>query len=138
MDDSNAIRAITIGAGLLISITTISLILTYYNVAKNTAQSIGTGTNISQNYDRHIRDILTKKNIKGSDVINICNYFEEEITGKAAANKIKFSYKDKKDKEETKVSNVVSSVLPNENFILTVTYDGDGNITEINIKNSNQ
>lgn len=135
MDDSNAIRAITIGAGLFISITTISLILTYYNVAKSTAQSIGTGTNISQNYDRHIRDILTKANIKGSDVINICNYFEEEITGKAAANKIKFSYK---GKEETKVSNVVSSVLPNENFILTVTYDGDGNITEINIKNSNQ
>ena len=130
MDESNAIKAITIGAGLLISITTISLILTYYNVAKSTAQSIGTGTNISQNYDRHIRDILTKKNIKGSDVINICNYFEEEITGKAAANKIKFSYKDK-DKEETKVSNVVSSVLPNENFILTVTYDGDGNIAKI-------
>mgnify|MGYP000428352781 CR=1 FL=1 len=137
MDDSNAIRAITIGAGLFISITTISLILTYYNVAKSTAQSIGTGTNISQNYDRHIRDILTKANIKGSDVINICNYFEEEITGKAAANKIKFSYS-YKGKEETKVSNVVSSVLPNENFILTVTYDGDGNITEINIKNSNQ
>lgn len=137
MDDSNAIRAITIGAGLFISITTISLILTYYNVAKNTAQTIGTGTNISQNYDRHIRDILTKENIKGSDVINICNYFEEEIAGKAAVNKIKFSYS-YKGKEETKVSNVVSSVLPNENFILTVTYDGDGNITEINIKNSNQ
>lgn len=133
MDDSNAIRAITIGAGLLISITTISLILTYYNVAKNTAQSIGTGTNISQNYDRHIRDILTKKNIKGSDVINICNYFEEEIAGKAAVNKIKFLYK---DKEETKVSNVVSSVLPNENFILTVTYDGDGNITEMKVSNN--
>ena len=133
MDESNAIRAITIGAGLFISITTISLILTYYNVAKNTAQSIGTGTNISQNYDRHMRDILTKKNIKGSDVINICNYFEEEITGKAAANKIKFSYKDK-DKEETKVSNVVSSVLPNQNFILEVTYDSDGNIAKIVIK----
>lgn len=131
MDDSNAIRAITIGAGLFISITTISLILTYYNVAKNTAQSIGTGTNISQNYDRHIRDILTKKNIKGSDVINICNYFEEEITEKT----IKFFYK---EKEKKAVSDIVSSVFPNENFILTVTYDGDGNITEINIKNSNQ
>lgn len=121
MDDSNAIRAITIGAGLLISITTISLILTYYNVAKNTAQSIGTGTNISQNYDRHIRDILTKENIKGSDVINICNYFEEEITTK----KIDFWYGSRK------TSDIINNVLPNQDFTLRVTYDNDGNITKI-------
>lgn len=121
MDDSNAIRAITIGAGLLISITTISLILTYYNVAKSTAQSIGTGTNISQNYDRHIRDILTKENIKGSDVINICNYFEEEITTK----KIDFWYGSRK------TSDIINNVLPNQDFTLRVTYDNDGNITKI-------
>ncbi len=121
MDDSNAIRAITIGAGLFISITTISLILTYYNVAKNTAQSIGTGTNISQNYDRHIRDILTKANIKGSDVINICNYFEEEITTK----KIDFWYGSRK------TSDIINNVLPNQDFTLEVTYDSDGNITKI-------
>lgn len=121
MDDSNAIRAITIGAGLFISITTISLILTYYNVAKNTAQSIGTGTNISQNYDRHIRDILTKENIKGSDVINICNYFEEEITTK----KIDFWYGSRK------TSDIINNVLPNQDFTLRVTYDNDGNITKI-------
>lgn len=121
MDDSNAIRAITIGAGLFISITTISLILTYYNVAKSTAQSIGTGTNISQNYDRHIRDILTKENIKGSDVINICNYFEEEITTK----KIDFWYGSRK------TSDIINNVLPNQDFTLRVTYDNDGNITKI-------
>lgn len=121
MDDSNAIRAITIGAGLFISITTISLILTYYNVAKNTAQSIGTGTNISQNYDKHIRDILTKANIKGSDVINICNYFEEEITTK----KIDFWYGSRK------TSDIINNVLPNQDFTLGVTYDNDGNITKI-------
>lgn len=123
MDDSNAIRAITIGAGLFISITTISLILTYYNVAKNTAQTIGTGTNISQNYDRHIRDILTKENIKGSDVINICNYFEEEITTK----KIDFWY----GNSSPKTSDIINIVLPNQNFTLGVTYDSDGNITKI-------
>lgn len=123
MDDSNAIRAITIGAGLFISITTISLILTYYNVAKNTAQTIGTGTNISQNYDRHIRDILTKANIKGSDVINICNYFEEEITTK----KIDFWY----GNSSPKTSDIINNVLPNQNFTLGVTYDNDGNITKI-------
>lgn len=126
MDDSNAIRAITIGAGLLISITTISLILTYYNVAKNTAQSIGTGTNISQNYDRHIRDILTKANIKGSDVINICNYFEEEITTK----KIDFWYGSRK------TSDIINNVLPNQDFTLEVTYDSDGNITKMRVSNN--
>ena len=126
MDESNAIRAITIGAGLLISITTISLILTYYNVAKNTAQSIGTGTNISQNYDRHIRDILTKANIKGSDVINICNYFEEEITTK----KIDFWYGSRK------TSDIINNVLPNQDFTLEVTYDSDGNITKMRVSNN--
>lgn len=129
MDDSNAIKAITIGAGLFISITTISLILTYYNVAKNTAQSIGTGTNISQNYDRHIRDILTKANIKGSDVINICNYFEEEITTKKI--EIDFWY----DGNSTKTLDIIiNNVLPNQDFTLGVTYDNDGNITKIVIK----
>lgn len=128
MDDSNAIRAITIGAGLFISITTISLILTYYNVAKNTAQSIGTGTNISQNYDRHIRDILTKANIKGSDVINICNYFEEEITTK----KIDFWY----GKSSPKTSDIINNVLPNQDFTLEVTYDSDGNITKMRVSNN--
>lgn len=128
MDDSNAIRAITIGAGLFISITTISLILTYYNVAKNTAQSIGTGTNISQNYDRHIRDILTKKNIKGSDVINICNYFEEEITTK----KIDFWY----GNSSPKTSDIINNVLPNQDFTLEVTYDSDGNITKMRVSNN--
>lgn len=123
MDDSNAIRAITIGAGLFISITTISLILTYYNVAKNTAQTIGTGTNISQNYDKHMRDILTKKNIKGSDVINICNYFEEEITTK----KIDFWY----GNSSPKTSDIINIVLPNQDFTLGVTYDNDGKITKI-------
>ncbi len=127
MDDSNAIRAITIGAGLFISITTISLILTYYNVAKNTAQSIGTGTNISQNYDRHIRDILTKANIKGSDVINICNYFEEEITTK----KIDFLY----GKSSPETSDIINNVLPNQDFTLKVTYDSDGNITKMQVSN---
>lgn len=129
MDDSNAIRAITIGAGLLISITTISLILTYYNVAKSTAQSIGTGTNISQNYDRHIRDILTKKNIKGSDVINICNYFEEEITTKKI--EIDFLYDGNSTK---KLDIIINNALPNQDFTLGVTYDNDGNITKIVIK----
>ena len=67
---------------------------------------------------------MTKANIKGSDVINICNYFEEEITTK----KIDFWY----DGNSTKpLDIIINNVLPNQNFILKVTYDNDGNITKI-------
>lgn len=73
----NAIRAITIGVSTFIAVITISAIMMYYSSARDVVQSIGTGTNLAQNYNEYIKDILVKPGGKllGSDVKNILNYF---------------------------------------------------------------
>lgn len=73
--ESNAMKAITIGAGVLIAVATISLVMTYYNTAKEGMSQIGTGTNVYEEYEKSIRDILTKTNIYGTDLTNLYNYF---------------------------------------------------------------
>lgn len=79
MDESNAIRAITIGVSTFIAILTISAVLTYYNTAKATVQEIGYGPDLYNNYANYVQDILlradTNGNISGTDAINIINYF---------------------------------------------------------------
>ena len=84
MDESNATRAIMIGAATLIAIATISAVLTYYNTAREMVQSIGSGYDFDANYSEYVKDILlrTDKNSKitGTDVINIMNYFYDDAT----------------------------------------------------------
>ena len=76
LDESNAIRAITIGVSTFIAIITISAVLTYYNTAKATVESIGTGADISTNYSSYILDLLLyNTTTDGIGVKNILNYF---------------------------------------------------------------
>lgn len=76
MDESNAIRAITIGVSTFIAILTISAVMMYYGTAKATVQTIGTGTDISKNYDNYILDILLyNTTTDGTGVKNILSYF---------------------------------------------------------------
>lgn len=76
MDESNAIRAITIGVSTFIAIMTISAVMMYYNTARATVEAVGTGTDISQNYDSTILDILLyNTTTDGIGVKNILNYF---------------------------------------------------------------
>lgn len=77
MEESNAIRAITIGVSTFIAIATISAVLMYYNTAKATVQEIGTGPDVYNNYATYIKDLLIKPSgttISGTDAINIINY----------------------------------------------------------------
>lgn len=78
MDESNAIRAITIGVSTFIAILTITAVMMYYNTAKATVQEVGSGPDLYNNYASYIRDILVRPNgstITGADAINLINYF---------------------------------------------------------------
>lgn len=81
MDESSAMRAIMIGAGLFISMITITAVLTYYNSAKNLVENVGTGTDVSANYSAYIKDLIVKPSgstISGSEAKNILNYFFDD------------------------------------------------------------
>lgn len=76
MDESNAIRAITVGVSTFIAVITISAVMMYYGVAKETAQAIGQGEDIAGNYTNYILDLLLyNKKTDGTGVKNILNYF---------------------------------------------------------------
>lgn len=83
MDESNAIRAITIGVSTFIAIITISAVMMYYSTAKNTVQEIGSGPDLYNNYASYIRDILLKPSgsiITGAEAVNLINYFYNDET----------------------------------------------------------
>ncbi|MDF2865680.1 MAG: hypothetical protein K0R72_493 [Clostridia bacterium] len=75
MDDDVLIRAITIGASIFITLATVTAVMMYYNTARLSVVSIGTGTNIEQNYREDIKNILYSTEATGSDVKNILQYF---------------------------------------------------------------
>lgn len=82
MDDS-ANKAIMIGAGTLIAIVTISLVINYYSSAKEAVRNIGSGVDIAYNYREDIKNTLLRAKsgnskeelVKGVDVVNLLNYF---------------------------------------------------------------
>lgn len=75
MDESNAIRAITIGVSTFIAIMTISAVMLYYTSAKEAVNAIGTGTDVAQNYSDYVRNLLLKDTITGAEFKNILNYY---------------------------------------------------------------
>lgn len=79
MEESSAIRAIMIGAGLLIALITISAVITYYNTAVDVVRKIGPGANLAERYRQDIESSLLKdgenSSLTGTEVKNVLNYF---------------------------------------------------------------
>lgn len=114
--ESNAIKAITIGCGVLIAIATISLVMTYYNTAKEGMSAVGSGNNVYEQYERSIRDILTKTNIYGTDLINLYNYFGDNPS-------IKININTKNGSVANVKEFVRVTAKPNQKFTLSVNND---------------
>lgn len=75
MHEDSAVRAITIGASIFITLATISLVLMYYNTAKSSVQKIGTGVNVEESYRNDIEETLSKPTMSGTEFKNLVNYF---------------------------------------------------------------
>lgn len=122
MNESNAIKAITIGVGIIIAIATITLVLMYYNTAKEGLSALGTGNNVYENYEEYVRTILTKKNVYGTDIINLLNYFKNDRSIKISITDIDNVIHSTTDNN---FNSFESNILPNEKFNLTVNnYEG--------------
>lgn len=85
MDDDATTRAIMIGAGLLVAIVTISLVLTYYNSARAAARAAGTGVDYDIRYRNDIEITLEKAgnvnaNVSAQEIINLIYYFQNNQT----------------------------------------------------------
>ncbi|MEG2348783.1 MAG: hypothetical protein RSB67_03965 [Clostridia bacterium] len=143
MNDS-AIKAIMIGAGTLIAIITISLVLNYYNTARQTVQNIGTGPDIAYNYREDIKTILLRANgktdqnkptIKGVDVKNMLNYFYDNKEFKinvslnyslTQSNKINYK-RDNVNNNKEEYNIIVNQLILDQEFTIertTITEEG--------------
>lgn len=143
----NATRAIMIGAGLFITMITISAIILYYNSAKQLVDNVTDNTDISGNYSEYIRDTVLSNGriITGADVKNILNYFygsarteiSVTIRNNFANEDMKLStpetYNDVTN-DKTEFTNVYNQIVDNSSFAITYTlYDNSDDIKTITV-----
>lgn len=77
MYEDMSMKAIFIGAGILVAIATISAVMSYYSIAKQTATGIvGTSKEIETVYRSDIETSLLKSYLSGTEVKNIIMYFQ--------------------------------------------------------------
>ncbi|MDD2627419.1 MAG: hypothetical protein PHR25_02645 [Clostridia bacterium] len=75
--DENASRAVFIGVSVFVAMITITLIITFYNTAKESA-SVANRFDISVESNSEIRDILNKEKITGLELRYLMNYYFDE------------------------------------------------------------
>ncbi|MCX8075311.1 MAG: hypothetical protein N2749_06995 [Clostridia bacterium] len=77
MYEDTSIKAIFIGAGILVAIATISMIMSYYSIARNIAIKFVSGTTeIETLYRRDIESSMLKDTLTGTEVKNLVMYFQ--------------------------------------------------------------
>lgn len=136
MEESNAMRAITIGVSVFVAIITITGVLTYYGIVRDTAKNIGSGNDMGEKYSEEIENILLKGSYKGNgnsyltgtEVLNLLNYFYKNENVRIDIENIKYVKDDGSvDKflpythenvniTEDKFNEVYSKILSNQRF----------------------
>ena len=79
MSNEVIIRLITIGSSIFVALITITAVMTYYNISKNTISQIGV-TDLADNYNENIKQVLYNPEITGAELKNILQYFKDDNT----------------------------------------------------------
>ena len=74
MSNEITLRLISIGSSIFIALITITAVMTYYNISKSTVSEIGV-TNLVENYNENIKQVLYKNEVTGAELKNILQYF---------------------------------------------------------------
>ena len=78
MTNEVTIRLVSIGASIFIALVTITAVMVYYNMSRNTIAEIGV-TDLSENYNENIKQVLYKDKVTGSELKNILQYFRNDL-----------------------------------------------------------
>ena len=73
--DENASRAVFLGVSVFIAIITITIIVNFYDTARNSA-AVANRFDISNDVNKNVNKVLEKKNINGVELRYLLNYFE--------------------------------------------------------------
>lgn len=156
MDESAPMRAIMIGASVFVTIATITGVLAYYSSAKDLVNVIGTGTDIGAEYANYVENILLKTEdnveIRGTDVINLLNYFYMDEKAKIDVTYIRqdhsfeeYTNVDNSDKQtviksyntnldEKLYNQAINLIVPTQKFTMKKSNNNDVLVVEISYK----
>ena len=156
MDESAPMRAIMIGASVFVTIATITGVLAYYSSAKDLVNVIGTGTDIGSEYANYVENILLKTEdnveIRGTDVINLLNYFYMDEKAKIDVTYIRqdhsfeeYTNVDTSDKQtviksyntnldEKLYNQAINLIVPTQKFTMKKSTNNDVLVVEISYK----
>ena len=94
MDEDNLSKAIMIGVTTLVGVMTISAIIIFFNSSLNIVRNAGTGKNFSNVNRNDIESTLlmsdTGNYIKGTSVINLFSYYEQNVNVTISVHNIKY------------------------------------------------
>lgn len=94
MDEDNLSKAIMIGVTTLVGVMTISAIIIFFNSSLNIVRNVGTGKDFSNVNRNDIESTLlmsdTGNYIKGTSVINLFSYYEQNVNVTISAHNIKY------------------------------------------------
>ena len=83
MDEDNLSKALMLGVSTLLGIMTVSAIIIFFNTSLGIVRGVGSGKNFDTVYRNDIESTLlmsgTGNNIKGTSVINLLNYYAEDV-----------------------------------------------------------
>lgn len=74
--DENASRAVFLGVSVFVAIVTLTLILTFYRSAKESA-AFANRYDVSSEYNKTVTDVLEKSMINGVELRYLLNYYVE-------------------------------------------------------------
>ena len=152
MDEDNISHALIIGVTTFISVMIISAIIIFYNSGVNIVRSVGAGNNFSTINRNDVESTLvlsgTGNYIKGSDVINVINEYQNNtnviivvrnikyMSENGSVNSIEMISMDSKDINirVSSYNRIKNYIMDNQDFTIVVSGDESSNNMIINIE----
>ena len=152
MDEDNISHALIIGVTTFIIVMIISAIIIFYNSGVNIVRSVGAGNNFSTINRNDVESSLilsgTGNYIKGSDVINLINEYQNNtnviivvrnikyMSENGSVNSIEMISMDSKDINirVSSYNRIKNYIMDNQDFTIVVSGDESSNNMIINIE----
>lgn len=121
MGEEAVTKALYVGVGLFITVITITAIMAYYNIARNSIREIGSGIEFDVLYREDIKETLLKtgegNQITGTQVKNLINYYYDNLDAEITISGMKYVSEEGKIEEYETVSlSSVDETVRNKNY----------------------
>lgn len=108
MDEGALTKALYVGVSLFVTVITITALLAYYNIARESIKEVGSGTEFDALYREDIKETLLSTGINnqitGTQVKNLVNYYYDNNAVEISISGMKYIAEDGTIKEYETIS----------------------------------